>query len=244
MRIALPLLSLAALAVAVPAPAQTGPCWSVEPPRSQRRAERVRDLLGDLPAHVTYAPIDFATQDLATVLKGAGYDASRRTLFICSATGFLILSTGAYRVYEGESDTGAVLVGLNLDGGSLGEPGQPRDGEGVGVRFLQLVNRLVDQEFLELAQAGLPGHIPGEAGATVPRGQAEQGGEDADEERHQDCGAEGRCARGQDPAHQHCEVDGEATRQGEGRLPRALIGDGQVVHDVERVRVIRAESFG
>ncbi|MBU8809649.1 alanine/glycine:cation symporter family protein [Mycolicibacterium goodii] len=32
------------------------------------------------------------------------------TLFVCSATGFLILLTGAYRVYEGESETGAVLA--------------------------------------------------------------------------------------------------------------------------------------
>jgi methyltransferase (TIGR00027 family) len=43
---------------------------------------RVRDVFGDLPAHVTYTPIDFATQDLATVLKGAGYDPTKRTLFI------------------------------------------------------------------------------------------------------------------------------------------------------------------
>jgi AGCS family alanine or glycine:cation symporter len=32
------------------------------------------------------------------------------TLFVCTATGFLILSTGAYRVFEGESETGAVLA--------------------------------------------------------------------------------------------------------------------------------------
>jgi AGCS family alanine or glycine:cation symporter len=32
------------------------------------------------------------------------------TLFVCSATGFLILSTGAYRVFEGESETGAVIA--------------------------------------------------------------------------------------------------------------------------------------
>jgi alanine or glycine:cation symporter, AGCS family len=31
------------------------------------------------------------------------------TLFVCSATGFLILSTGAYRVYDGESADGPVL---------------------------------------------------------------------------------------------------------------------------------------
>lgn len=37
------------------------------------------------------------------------------TLFICSATAFLILSTGAYRVFEGESESGTVLA----DGGLL-----------------------------------------------------------------------------------------------------------------------------
>ncbi|WP_156758847.1 alanine/glycine:cation symporter family protein [Microbacterium karelineae] len=37
------------------------------------------------------------------------------TLFVCSATGFLILSTGAYQVFEGGSDDGAVIA----DGGAL-----------------------------------------------------------------------------------------------------------------------------
>ncbi len=37
------------------------------------------------------------------------------TLFVCSATGFLILSTGAYRVFEGGSESGGVLA----DGGVL-----------------------------------------------------------------------------------------------------------------------------
>ncbi len=49
------------------------------------------------------------------------------TLFVCSATGFLILSTGAYRVFEGESSSGAVLA----DGGAL-----PADVE-VGPTFVQ-----------------------------------------------------------------------------------------------------------
>jgi alanine or glycine:cation symporter, AGCS family len=49
------------------------------------------------------------------------------TLFICSATGFLILSTGAYRVFEGESDSGAVIA----EGGLL-----PADAE-VGPTFAQ-----------------------------------------------------------------------------------------------------------
>lgn len=49
------------------------------------------------------------------------------TLFICSATGFLILSTGAYRVFEGESSDGAVIS----EGGIL-----PADAE-VGPTFAQ-----------------------------------------------------------------------------------------------------------
>ncbi|MFI6866596.1 alanine/glycine:cation symporter family protein [Nocardia sp. NPDC050406] len=50
------------------------------------------------------------------------------TLFICTATGFLILSTGAYRVFEGESASGAVLA----DGGAL-----PSDAA-VGPTFAQV----------------------------------------------------------------------------------------------------------
>ena len=49
------------------------------------------------------------------------------TLFICSATGFLILSTGAYRVFEGESEDGGVIA----EGGLL-----PADAE-VGPTYAQ-----------------------------------------------------------------------------------------------------------
>jgi methyltransferase (TIGR00027 family) len=57
--------------------------FELDLPQTQNyKKARVRDVFGSLPAHVTYAPIDFATQDLATVLKGAGYDPSKRTLFI------------------------------------------------------------------------------------------------------------------------------------------------------------------
>jgi methyltransferase (TIGR00027 family) len=57
--------------------------FELDLPQTQNyKKARVRDVFGGLPAHVTYAPIDFATQDLATVLKDAGYDPSKRTLFI------------------------------------------------------------------------------------------------------------------------------------------------------------------
>jgi AGCS family alanine or glycine:cation symporter len=51
------------------------------------------------------------------------------TLFVCSATGFLILSTGAYRVFEGESADGAVIS----EGGNI----LPADAE-VGPAFAQV----------------------------------------------------------------------------------------------------------
>ena len=57
--------------------------FELDLPQTQNyKKARVREVFGGLPAHVTYAPIDFGTQDLATVLKGAGYDSSKRTLFI------------------------------------------------------------------------------------------------------------------------------------------------------------------
>ena len=57
--------------------------FELDLPQTQNyKKARVRDVFGGLPPHVTYAPIDFATQDLATVLKAAGYDPSKRTLFI------------------------------------------------------------------------------------------------------------------------------------------------------------------
>jgi methyltransferase (TIGR00027 family) len=57
--------------------------FELDLPQTQNyKKARIREVLGNLPAHVTYAPIDFATQDLTTVLRGAGYDPSQRTLFI------------------------------------------------------------------------------------------------------------------------------------------------------------------
>ena len=52
------------------------------PQTQEYKKGRVRDVLGSLPGHVLYVPIDFTTQDLAAVLDGAGYDATKKTLFI------------------------------------------------------------------------------------------------------------------------------------------------------------------
>ncbi len=52
------------------------------PATQEYKKKRVRESLGSLPRHVTYVPIDFAKQDLATVLNAAGYDRGTKTLFI------------------------------------------------------------------------------------------------------------------------------------------------------------------
>jgi methyltransferase (TIGR00027 family) len=52
------------------------------PATQEYKKNRVRDILGSLPAHVTYVPLDFAKQDLATVLDAAGYDRTATTTFI------------------------------------------------------------------------------------------------------------------------------------------------------------------
>ena len=52
-------------------------------PASQAsKIEKVRRVLGELPAHVTYVAVDFNTQTLAKRLPECGYDETCRTLFI------------------------------------------------------------------------------------------------------------------------------------------------------------------
>jgi methyltransferase (TIGR00027 family) len=57
--------------------------FELDLPQTQAyKKKRVTDVFGALPPHVAYTPIDFAKQDLATVLASAGYDRTKKTLFI------------------------------------------------------------------------------------------------------------------------------------------------------------------
>jgi len=60
------------------------------PPTQEYKKNRVRAVLGSLASNVVYVPIDFASEDLATVLKRAGYDAARRTIFVWEGVTFYI----------------------------------------------------------------------------------------------------------------------------------------------------------
>jgi methyltransferase (TIGR00027 family) len=52
------------------------------PSTSARKCEVVETVLGSLPHHVRYVPIDFTKEVLSHVMSAAGYDSSKRTLFI------------------------------------------------------------------------------------------------------------------------------------------------------------------
>lgn len=48
----------------------------------KKKKAKMEKILGKLPDHVTYVPIDFETQSLNTELKKAGYNLTSKTLFI------------------------------------------------------------------------------------------------------------------------------------------------------------------
>lgn len=52
------------------------------PQTQEYKKKRVREVVGSLPAHVTYVPIDFARQSIDSVLNAAGYDRKQKTVFI------------------------------------------------------------------------------------------------------------------------------------------------------------------
>lgn len=65
------------------------------------------------------------------------------TLFVCSATAFIIISTDMYKVFEGESEDGAVRYAGSLPGGIAVGPGFVQSGmdsvfNGVGASFVAI----------------------------------------------------------------------------------------------------------
>ena len=72
------------------------------------------EKLADLPVNVTYAPIDFNTQDLGTVLAKLGYQKNQKTLFNLGG-GCLLLGPSRRRgehpaFYRQESAPGSSVV--------------------------------------------------------------------------------------------------------------------------------------
>ena len=153
--------------------------FELDLPQTQNyKKARVREVLGSLPAHVTYTPIDFATQDLAAVLKSAGYDASKRTLFIWEGVTMYVPEAGIdatlravatnaargsrivfdYFTERALRDRESVLVPIAKNVAAVGEPfvfGMPGDNAAafVSARGFSVVS---DFGMAELAQKYLP----------------------------------------------------------------------------------------
>jgi methyltransferase (TIGR00027 family) len=68
--------------------------------------------LGQLPHHVTYAPIDFATESLAEVLRNAGHRPIEKTFYICEGVSM-------YVPEEGMRETLRTVAALSPPGSSM-----------------------------------------------------------------------------------------------------------------------------
>lgn len=57
--------------------------FEVDHPNTQNlKTEKIRKIFNSLPDHVVYVPIDLAVEDFGQKLRDAGYDQSKKTLFL------------------------------------------------------------------------------------------------------------------------------------------------------------------
>jgi methyltransferase (TIGR00027 family) len=81
------------------------------PPMIESKKRAIQGLLGALPGHVHYVPIDFNVQTLDSVLAAAGYDAGRKTLFILEGLVMYVNAAGNSATFD--------FIGKNAASGSL-----------------------------------------------------------------------------------------------------------------------------
>ena len=83
------------------------------PPTQEYKKRRVKEVVGSLPAHVRYVPIDFTKDDLKAVLEAAGYDRGRKTIFVWEGVTFYIPEAAVdatLRFVAENSGTGSRIV--------------------------------------------------------------------------------------------------------------------------------------
>jgi methyltransferase (TIGR00027 family) len=86
------------------------------------KKRRVEAALGGASANVVYAPIDFTRENLGEVLRRAGFDAGRRTYYICEGVSMYVPEDGmkeTLRAIAAESAPGSALVLEYLNRGML-----------------------------------------------------------------------------------------------------------------------------
>ncbi len=86
------------------------------------KKQRVETELGGAPANVVYAPIDFTRENLGDVLRRAGFDAGRKTYFICEGVSMYVPEEGMKETLWAiatESAPGSVLLLEYINRGGL-----------------------------------------------------------------------------------------------------------------------------
>jgi methyltransferase (TIGR00027 family) len=77
------------------------------------KKRRVQDAFGGFPPNVIYASIDFTLESVADVLRRAGFDASRKTYYICEGVSMYVPEEGmkeTLRAIAAESAPGSILL--------------------------------------------------------------------------------------------------------------------------------------
>jgi methyltransferase (TIGR00027 family) len=86
------------------------------------KKRRVEAVLGAQPANLVYAPIDFTRETLGEVLRRAGFEASRKTYYICEGVSMYVPEAGmkeTLRSIAAESAPGSALLLEYLNQGGL-----------------------------------------------------------------------------------------------------------------------------
>ena len=77
------------------------------------KKQRLATALGRIPDHVTYAPIDFAVESLAAVLRQAGHRPNEKTFYICEGVSMYVPEEGmreTFRTVAAQSAPGSSML--------------------------------------------------------------------------------------------------------------------------------------
>ena len=91
----------------------TVPAWEVDQPVTiEAKQKGIQNALGRVPSHVTLVPINFMTQDVATVLAEHGYGGHQKTFFIWEAVSQYLTETAVRQTFDflAQAPTGSQLT--------------------------------------------------------------------------------------------------------------------------------------
>lgn len=105
------------------------------PATQEEKIKKVKDIFGEVPAHVVYVGVDFNQQSLAECLRSGGYDSTLRTLFIWQGVTYYLTPEAVDSTLEliaHQSGSGSAVVFDFIDRAVL--EGSQSHGEVAGMR--------------------------------------------------------------------------------------------------------------